>query len=173
MSATAITERQLTPDELIQNNMGLVGSIAHKINKTTGVEYLELFQEGSIGLIKAARSFDETKGFKFATYASHCITNEMLGYLRKRRQTIKCESLELIPNWHDRAGKCDGDMSRIEIDLIALQSMTNRQKQACLLLSKGLTRLEAAKEMKCTPSYISRLLIKARVKYEVAAGFEI
>ncbi|MEK5417306.1 MULTISPECIES: sigma-70 family RNA polymerase sigma factor [Paenibacillus] len=171
MSATAITERQLTPDELIQNNMGLVGSIAHKINKTTGVEYLELFQEGSIGLIKAARTFDETKGFKFATYASRCITNEMLGYLRKGRRSIKCESLELIPNWHDRAGKCDGGMTSVEIDLKALMNIRGQEKRALMLIQSGLKQKEVAVEMGVTQSFISRLIERARTSYEQTSGF--
>ncbi|OMC99162.1 sigma-70 family RNA polymerase sigma factor [Paenibacillus sp. FSL R5-0636] len=171
MTATAIPERKLTPDELIQNNMGLVRSVANKISKTTGVEYLELFQEGSIGLVKAARSFDETKNFRFSTYATRCIQNEMLVYLRKGRQTIKCKSLELIPNWHDRAGNYDGDMSLIEVDSNALESMSIKHKRMMLLLSKGLSIRQVAKEMRVTPKAGYNMLYKARAIYEKASGF--
>ncbi|ETT46245.1 hypothetical protein BSK66_31745 [Paenibacillus odorifer] len=167
MSVTAIPERQLTPDELIQNNMGLVGSIAHKINKTTGVEYLELFQEGSIGLIKAARSFDETKGFKFATYASHCITNEMLAYLRKtRRISSRYQSLDAIPDWWNLVGQREPDTSYLEIDFVVFEQMPAKQRQLVSLLFRGFSQREAAEEMGYTPSYISRILTKARAYYE-------
>ncbi|OMD29166.1 hypothetical protein BJP48_18930 [Paenibacillus odorifer] len=171
MTATATLERQLTPDELIQSNMGLVGSLAHRMSRTTGVEYLELFQEGSIGLIKAARSFDEAKGFKFSTYASRCITNELLVYLRKGRRSIKCKSLELFPNWHDRAGNYDGDMSLIEVDSNALESMSIKHKRMMMLLSNGLSIRQVAEEMGVTPKAGYNMLYKARAIYEQASGF--
>lgn len=171
MNETATSERQLTPDELILNNMGLVGSLAKRISQTTGADYLELFQEGSIGLIKAARSFSAARGYKFATYANRCIQNHMLDYLRNGRREIQCDSLELIPNWHAKAGNYDGDMSLIEVDSKAIEGITGKQKRLLILLSNGLSRQQAADQMGVTTKIVSKLLYKARANYEHASGF--
>lgn len=172
MNAVATPERQLTPDELILNNTGLVGYFANRFSQSTGVDYMELFQEGSIGLIKAARSFSESKGSKFASFARNCIQNKMRDYLRKGRRGIRCESLELIPNWQDKAGQYDADISFLEIDKQALEGMSDRQKQLISLLVSGFSQREAADEMGLSASTITRLIAKARANYKQASGFE-
>lgn len=63
-------------DDLINNNYGLVHSCANKFRKR-GVEYDDLFQAGCIGLIKASRNFDESRGFAFSTYAVPVILGEI------------------------------------------------------------------------------------------------
>lgn len=63
-------------DEMINNNIGLVHSIARKF-VGRGVDYEDLFQSGCIGLIKAVDNFDETKGFQFSTYAVPVIMGEI------------------------------------------------------------------------------------------------
>lgn len=63
-------------DEKIQNNIGLVHSIAARF-KGRGVEYEDLFQNGCLGLIKAVDKFDESKGFAFSTYAVPVIMGEI------------------------------------------------------------------------------------------------
>ena len=74
--------------ELIEHNLRLVVYIAKKFDNTSvGVE--DLISIGTIGLIKAINTFNPTKNIKLATYASRCIENEILMYLRKscnRRQ---------------------------------------------------------------------------------------
>ncbi len=66
----------MTRDELILNNLGLVGSCASRfIGK--GVDYEDLYSAGCIGLIKAADRFDETLGFAFSTYAVPSILGEI------------------------------------------------------------------------------------------------
>jgi RNA polymerase sporulation-specific sigma factor len=165
---------QQTPDELILNNMGLVGSHAYRISQTTGVDYLELFQEGSIGLIKAARTFDPSKGFKFSTYAGRCIQNDMFVYLRRcQRISRRYQSLDAIPNGWELVGKWEPDMSYVEIDQAAFARMNTKQKQLLMLLFEGYSQAEAAIEMGHTASYISRILNKARSNYEDTSGFKI
>ncbi len=63
-------------DALVNNNYGLVHSCANKFRKR-GVEYDDLFQAGCIGLIKASRNFDESRGFAFSTYAVPVILGEI------------------------------------------------------------------------------------------------
>ena len=74
---------------LIEHNLRLVVYIAKKFDNT-GVGVEDLISIGTIGLIKAINSYDKDKNIKLATYASRCIENEILMYLRKNRK-IKAE----------------------------------------------------------------------------------
>ena len=90
----AITEFELTGNRmirglLIERNLRLVVYIARKF-ESTGIGIEDLVSIGTIGLIKAIGSFRSDKGIKLATYASRCIENEILMYIRKHSQT-KCE----------------------------------------------------------------------------------
>ena len=67
---------------LIEHNLRLVVYIARKFDNT-GVETDDLISVGTIGLIKAVNTFNAGKNIKLATYASRCIENEILMYLRK------------------------------------------------------------------------------------------
>lgn len=69
-------------DKLIEHNLRLVVYIAKKF-ENSGVDMDDLISVGTIGLIKAVNSFDKNKQIKLATYASRCIENEILMYLRK------------------------------------------------------------------------------------------
>lgn len=72
--------------ELIEHNLRLVVYIAKKFDNTSvGVE--DLISIGTIGLIKAINTFNPTKNIKLATYASRCIENEILMYLRRNSKT--------------------------------------------------------------------------------------
>ena len=75
-------ERENAKSELIQHNLRLVVYIARKFDNT-GVENDDLISIGTIGLIKAINSFNPEKNIKLATYASRCIENEILMYLRR------------------------------------------------------------------------------------------
>ncbi len=74
---------------LIEHNLRLVVYIAHKF-ENTGVNMEDLISIGSIGLIKAVNTFDVSKKIKLATYASRCIENEILMFLR-RTSRVKLE----------------------------------------------------------------------------------
>ncbi len=75
-------EREEAKSLLIQHNLRLVVYIAKKFDNT-GVENDDLISIGTIGLIKAINSFKADKKIKLATYASRCIENEILMYLRR------------------------------------------------------------------------------------------
>ena len=91
----AISELEARPDNaeirglLIERNLRLVVYIARKF-ESTGIGIEDLVSIGTIGLIKAIGSFRSDKGIKLATYASRCIENEILMYIRKFSQT-RCE----------------------------------------------------------------------------------
>ena len=71
---------------LIEHNLRLVVYIAKKFDNT-GVGVEDLISIGTIGLIKAINTFNTGKSIKLATYASRCIENEILMYLRRNSKT--------------------------------------------------------------------------------------
>ena len=72
--------------QLIEHNLRLVVYIAKKFDNT-GVGVEDLISIGTIGLIKAINTFNPEKNIKLATYASRCIENEILMYLRRNNKT--------------------------------------------------------------------------------------
>lgn len=89
--AEAISDLGLKDNEqakkvLIEHNLRLVVYIAKKFDNT-GVGVEDLISIGTIGLIKAINTFNPTKNIKLATYASRCIENEILMYLRRNNKT--------------------------------------------------------------------------------------
>ena len=72
-------------DKLVEHNLRLVVYIAKKF-ENSGVNIEDLISIGTIGLIKAVNTFKPDKNIKLATYASRCIENEILMYLRKVNQ---------------------------------------------------------------------------------------
>ena len=76
-------------DILIEHNLRLVVFLAKKY-ENTGVDLEDLVSIGTIGLIKGINTFSRDKNIKLATYASRCIDNEILMYLRKNKR-IKAE----------------------------------------------------------------------------------
>lgn len=76
------TDNQYVKNELITHNLRLVVYIARKFD-TVGATIEDLISIGTIGLIKAVNTFCPDKNIKLATYASRCIENEILMYLRK------------------------------------------------------------------------------------------
>ena len=79
-------EEQQGRSVLIEHNLRLVVYIAKKFDNT-GVGVEDLISIGTIGLIKAINSFNPDKNIKLATYASRCIENEILMYLRRNNKT--------------------------------------------------------------------------------------
>ena len=89
--AAAINDLETEEDEnarklLIEHNLRLVVYIAKKFDNT-GVGVEDLISIGTIGLIKAINTFNPEKNIKLATYASRCIENEILMYLRRNNKT--------------------------------------------------------------------------------------
>ncbi len=90
----------MTRDELILNNLGLVGSCASRfIGK--GVDYDDLYSSGCIGLIKAADGFEETLGYAFSTYAVPSILGEIRRIFRdggtiKISRSLKEQARQLL-----------------------------------------------------------------------------
>ena len=176
---------------LIEHNLRLVVYIARKFNNT-GVDIEDLVSIGTIGLIKAVRTFDVSKNIKLATYASRCIENEILMYLRKNNKKRSEISFDdpLNIDWDGNELKLsdimgtEGDIiyrnieSEVDRDLLkdAMKSLSKRERKI-LILRFGLiksgntkTQKDVADILGISQSYISRLekrIIK-KLKKEVA-----
>jgi len=175
---------------LIERNLRLVVYIARKF-ENTGVGVEDLVSIGTIGLIKAVNTFDPDKKIKLATYASRCIENEILMYLRRNNKTkteisfdeplnIDWDGNELLLS--DILGTDNDIIYRYledEIDKqlleIALKKLSDREKKIMELrfgLNDGVekTQKEVADMLGISQSYISRLekrIIK-RLKKEIS-----
>ena len=87
-------------DDLVSQNLGLVHSCAHRF-KGRGIEYEDLFQAGCMGLVKAAKGFDEGRGVRLSTYAVPVILGEMKRLFRdggtvKVGRTLKELSIKAV-----------------------------------------------------------------------------
>ncbi len=161
---------------LIEHNLRLVLYIAKKFEGNK-LDLQELVSVGSIGLIKAVDSFSPDKNIKLATYASRCIENEILMYIRKINKTINDVSLdEPLSNEEDGDSLTLGEViadTNIVYDEVELKDQKeyllqvieqlNSREKTIMYMRYGLngydelTQKEVADEMKISQSYISRL----------------
>ncbi len=169
---------------LVERNLRLVVYIAKKF-ENTGVDLEDLISIGTIGLMKAINTFNVDKNIKLATYASRCIENEILMYLR-RSNKIKGEVSIDEPLNQDRDGNelllsdilgTDEDVIyknlEEEVDYkllkIAISKLTEKEKYIMNLRfgmegNKEKTQKEVADMLGISQSYISRLEKKIMLK---------
>ena len=178
---------------LIEHNLRLVVYIAKRFENTgTGIE--DLTSIGTIGLVKAINTFRADKNIKLATYASRCIENEILMYIRKHSNS-KCEiSIDepLNTDWDgnelllsDVLGSEEDsvlfEIEQYEEKMIirrAVASLDDREREIIELRygmngARELTQKEVADRLGISQSYISRLEKKiiSRLKEEIATKF--
>ncbi len=176
--------------ELIERNLRLVVYIARKF-ENTGICIEDLISIGTIGLIKAINTFNPQKNIKLATYASRCIENEILMYLRKNSNMRSEVSIDepLNVDWdgnelllsdilgteNDVIYKNIEDEVDKELLLQALDKLGGREKKIMELRFglgnyKEKTQKEVADLLGISQSYISRLekRIIGRLKKEIA-----
>lgn len=80
---------QTAKTELIEANLRLVVSVAKKYNSNTSIPFLDLVQEGNMGLMHAVEKFDFTRGFKFSTYATYWIKQYIQRAIADQGRTIR------------------------------------------------------------------------------------
>ena len=167
---------------LIERNLRLVAHICKKYS-TTNIDQDDLISIGSIGLIKAINSFDDSKNIRLATYAARCIDNEILMFIRTSKKT----KAEVFLNESIGKDKDDNEITLLdviekeemciddEIDLkFKIKELYNKMKQVLkereiniLNLRFGLngikprTQHEIASMMGISRSYVSRIETKA------------
>ena len=189
-SALEALERgdEAAKQRLVEHNLRLVVYIARRF-ESTGINLEDLISIGTIGLIKAISTYRLDKKIKLATYASRCIENEILMYIRKTANqktevsldepiNLDCDGNELLLS--DFLGT-DEDMIlrplEEDVDLRvlrqALEGLPKREREIVLMRfglegRKELTQKEVAQKMGISQSYISRLekRIMQRLKKE-------
>ena len=174
---------------LIEHNLRLVVYVARKFENTQ-INIEDLISIGSIGLIKAVNTFDTDKNIKLATYASRCIENEILMFLRKTHNTKTEISIDepLNTDWDgnelllsDVLGTDSDEIAKELEDEIdkkllyeAVEKLSGREKNIIKLRfglnsGKEKTQKEVADMLGISQSYISRLekRILNRLKKEI------
>ncbi len=176
---------------LIERNLRLVVYIAKKFDNT-GVGVEDLISIGTIGLIKAINTFNPVKNIKLATYASRCIENEILMYLRRSSKTRVEVSIDepLNVDWDgnelllsdilgtdgDVIGRDIEDEAEKELLKLAVDRLDDREKKIVELRfglnredGEEMTQKEVADLMGISQSYISRLekKIMKRLRREI------
>lgn len=162
--------------KLIEHNLRLVVYVAKRFENNK-LDMQDLVSVGSIGLIKAVDSYKLDKNIKLATYASRCIENEILMYLRKANKSINDLSLddalsgddegnnltlgEVIPDTYDPYAEVElkNDKSFL---LRSIDNLNDREKKIMYMRyglngQDELTQKEVADKMNISQSYISRL----------------
>ena len=163
--------------KLVEHNLRLVVYIARRF-ENTGINIEDLISIGTIGLMKAIGTYRLEKKIKLATYASRCIENEILMYIRKTANqkteisldepiNMDCDGNELLLS--DILGTDEDAISRpLEEDVDkkvlrqALETLPPREQEIVFLRfglegRKELTQKEVAQAMGISQSYISRL----------------
>lgn len=177
-------------NKLIEHNLRLVAHIVKKYCASQN-ESEDLISIGTIGLIKAVESFDNSKNIRFATYASRCIENEILMHFRSKKKSSgdiyfdepvdvdkDGNQLTLI----DIIAEDDGIVDKIDLSIKSEQlykfineCLDERELEIIinrygLYGKKPLTQREVAKKLNISRSYVSRIEKKAletlRKKYE-------
>ena len=165
-------------DVLIERNLRLVAHIVKKYQHPEE-DMEDLISIGTIGLIKAVMTFDDSKGSRLATYAARCIDNELLMMLRSRKKTARDVSL-YEPIGTDREGNeislldimehtAPGIVEKIDLkdNIIHLyrvldQVLSERESQVIrmrygLYNRKSMTQREVADILGISRSYVSRI----------------
>ena len=180
----------LAKQKLIEHNLRLVVYVAKKFaNSEVDVE--DLISIGSLGLIKAVNSFKGDKNIKIATYASKCIENEILMYLRKvskQRQVVSLDEplnidgegnelllFDLLPDEKNCPQEDMEKKTEKEILWKVINKLKEREREIMMMrfgLMGGdeLTQKEVADNLGISQSYISRLekKIVCRIKNEIS-----
>ncbi len=178
-------------DILVRHNLRLVAHIIKKFNVNEN-DNEELISVGTLGLIKAVNSFDNSKGVKLATYASRCIENEILMFFRNRKKSALDISLE-EPIETDAEGNplalidiiaTDDNVTEecitknnVHLLMKFIDEIKNPRERSIIIMRYGLdgkepkTQNEIAEIFNISRSYVSRLETKTikslRKKFDV------
>ena len=178
-------------DKLIEHNLRLVVFLAKKYENTK-IDLEDLVSIGTIGLIKGVNTFQNDKNIKLATYASRCIANEILMYIRKNKRRKTEISLEDALNYDSEGNELHlEDVMGTDSDLVAdeyeskeekillereLKNLDSRDKEIMIMRyglynTKEYTQKEVADKLSISQSYISRIEKKVIKKLKTLLRF--
>ena len=168
---------EIAKNKLIEHNLRLVVFLAKKY-ETTGYDIEDLVSIGSIGLIKGINTYKIDKNIKLATYASRCISNEILMHIRKNKKSKNDVSLDDTLNYDAEGNELKlSDVVGTEEDIVDRQfqdkmnreflaneinNLSKRDKEIMMLRyglnnTKEYTQKEVAEILGISQSYISRI----------------
>ena len=172
---------------LIEKNLRLVAHVAKKYS-LADMDFEDIMSIGTIGLIKAINTYKLDKNIKLATYASRCIDNEILMFLRKNKRRMNEISLEDTINFDSEGNELKfEDIFGTEEDVVEkeLENKENQklmineilklnerdkiiiEKRYGLFGNEELTQKEIANKMSISQSYISRIEKKVVKKLKI------
>lgn len=193
MIERACLGEQKAKDMLIEHNLRLVVYVAKRYDNIGNGNLEDLISIGTIGLVKAINTFKSDKNIKLATYASRCIENEILMFLRKNNKIRYEISLDEPLNIdYDGNELLLGDIVGTDDDLIeqeimhsdqkklfykALQGLNDREKEILILRyglqnNDELTQKDVAQLLGISQSYISRLEKKIIKKLRTQLNYD-
>ena len=170
---------------LIERNLRLVAHIAKKY-QSTEEELDDLISIGTIGLIKAIQSYDDSKGSRLGTYAARCIDNELLMMLRGKKKVsrevsiyepigvdregneinlldvIECEQIDIVEKMEQS--------EHLKVMAVLFEKLLTKREKEILIMRYGLfgtneiTQREIGKKLGISRSYVSRIEKKALLK---------
>ena len=164
-------------DKLIEHNLRLVVFLAKKYENTK-IDLEDLVSIGTIGLIKGVNTYQNDKNIKLATYASRCISNEILMHIRKNKKSKNDVSLDDTLNYDAEGNELKlSDVVGTEEDIVDRQfqdkmnreflaneinNLSKRDKEIMMLRyglnnTKEYTQKEVANMLGISQSYISRI----------------
>lgn len=132
-------------DEFIEENLGLVHSLAHRF-RGRGIEYEELYSAGCMGLVKAAKGFDESRGLKFSTYAVPVIMGEIKRLFR------------------------DGGTVRVSRSIKELSLKITRYKEECMKKGKEPAISELAAYFEVSAEQITEAIAASQPALSLTSG---
>lgn len=172
---------QYTRDKLVADNQRLVYYLYEKLAKNPFViQYKDdLVSEGMVGLVKAANKFDPTRGTRFCTYASRCIENEMLMFIRRMGKQV-CREVSLYePVGQDDEGReityadvlaDDGINPEDCVFAVAVDNFMSKQKEIDReivdALRQGYKQSEVAEMFGLRQPTVSRRVRRLKAKFK-------
>ena len=175
---------QSSRDKFILENLRLVYFMYHKLGKSElAFQYKDdIISEGIIGLVQAAQTFDETRKIKFSSYASVCIRNHMLMFLRKQRKCEKHEVSLYTPIGRDADGEeltyanvleereTPEETSDAVLDFKAfLAKQSELDRKILVARVEGYCQREIAEKLGFSQSYIARKIARIKDEYKASA----
>jgi len=172
---------KIAEEMLVKHNMRLVAHTAQKYKN--GYEQDELISIGSIGLLKAIKTYSQNRGSSFSTYATRCIENEILMMIRSSKKYAKqlylddaimtdkdgndISLIDIIPDTRENLeDKIHREIAFEKVIKVIDQKLNEREKKVIFMRYgvcgyNAYTQLEISKMLKISRSYISRIESKA------------
>lgn len=144
----------MNEDELLEKYSKLVYKVAHTYCKNTEL-FDDCTQEGFLALINAARTFDESRGTQFTTYATTCVRNQILGFLNGERKNTCIE----IPE--DTVSPEEDIDAKVTCDMLLNRLSEKSRDIVEMHYLKGYSMAEIAEVYGCTPQRICTIIQKA------------